>query len=68
MPHITLCAADLGLGACWIGAFDPELARDALGLPPGIVPLALTPLGFPDEAGRPKIRKEMREIRHDERW
>ncbi len=68
MDHLILCAADLGLGACWIGAFDPQPAREALGLPLGIELLALTPLGFPDDAGRPKIRKELRDIRHDEHW
>ena len=68
MDHLTLCAADLGLGTCWIGAFDPQTVRAALGLPDGIEPLAMTPLGFPAEAGRPKQRKPMHEIRHDERW
>lgn len=68
MDHITLCAADLGLGTCWIGAFDPATVREVLGLPEGVEPLAMTPLGYPAEAGRPKQRKNLSEIRHDERW
>lgn len=68
MDHLTLCAADLGLGTCWVCAFDPAIVRDALGLPAGIEPLALTPLGYPAQAGRPKQRKPLAEIRHDERW
>ncbi|HOW96345.1 MAG TPA: nitroreductase family protein [Kiritimatiellia bacterium] len=68
MDHMTLCAADLGLGTCWIGAFDPKKARDILGLPEGIEPLAMTPLGFPDAPPRPKSRKETAEILHYERW
>lgn len=68
MDHMTLCAADLGLGTCWIGAFDPAEARAALGVPDSVDVLALTPLGFPDDAGRPKSRKSLEEIVHWERW
>ena len=68
MDHLTLCAADLGLGTCWIGAFDPPVLRDLLNLPEGIEPLALTPLGVPDETGRPKKRKAAREFLHWETW
>ncbi|MBP7830449.1 MAG: nitroreductase family protein [Kiritimatiellae bacterium] len=68
MDHMTLCAADLGLGTCWIGAFDPKRVRVALGLPEEIEPLAMTPLGFPEAAPRPKVRKEACEILHYERW
>jgi nitroreductase len=68
MDHLTLCAADLGLGTCWIGAFQPDAVREALGLPDGVEPLAMTPLGYPADPGRPKQRKPLDEIRHDERW
>ncbi len=68
MDHMTLCATELGLGTCWIGAFNPAVIREVLGLPEGIEPLALTPLGYPADPGRPKRRKAMEEIRHDERW
>ena len=68
MDHLTLAAADLGLGTCWIGAFAPELVRAALGLPEGIEPLAMTPLGWPAVAGQPKQRKAAAEIVHHERW
>ncbi len=68
MDHMTLCAASLGLGTCWIGAFDAEKVRAALGLPEGIEPLALTPLGWPADAGRPKRRKPLGDLLHRERW
>jgi nitroreductase len=47
MDHIILQAAELGLGTCWIGAFNEEEARKALGLPFNLEPVALTPLGYP---------------------
>lgn len=68
MDHMILCAASLGLGTCWICAFDPTRVRRALGLPDGIEPLALTPLGFPAKEGREKSRKPLSETVHWERW
>lgn len=44
MDHITFAAADLGLSTCWIGAFDPLSAREILGLPPEVEPIAFTPV------------------------
>ena len=57
MDHLILAAADLGLGTCWIDAFDPAAARAALQLPQDVVPVALTPLGYPADAPKPKTRK-----------
>lgn len=68
MDHMTLCAADLGLGTCWIGAFDPVKVRHILNLPEGIEPLAMTPLGYPAEAVRAKSRKALDELVHRESW
>ncbi len=45
MDHLILAAANLGLGTCWIGAFDPVAACAVLGLPEGVEPIAFTPLG-----------------------
>jgi nitroreductase len=62
MDHLILQAADLGLGTCWIAAFDPPAARRLLDLPPDWEPIAFTPLGYPDDAGRPKSRKPLDEL------
>jgi nitroreductase len=66
--HMTLCAQELGLGTCWVCAFDPSAAREVLDLPEGVEPLALLPLGYPAEVGRPKERKKLSEIVHRERF
>lgn len=68
MDHMTLCAADLGLGTCWIGAFDPAKVRTILHLPEGVEPLAMTPLGKPADNPRPKSRKELKDITHYDTW
>ena len=68
MDHLTLAAADVGLGTCWIGAFDPQAAREVLGLPPGVEPIAFTPLGYPADQPRPKVRKELSALVRYEHW
>ncbi len=68
MDHLILAAAEQGLGTCWIGAFDPDAAREVLGLPEGIMPVALTPLGYPADKARPKLRKPAAELVHRDRW
>jgi len=46
--HILLAAAALGLGSCWVGAFDEGQAAEALNLPEGLRPVALIPIGYPE--------------------
>jgi nitroreductase len=66
--HMTLAATDLGLGSCWIGAFDPEAARKTLGVPSTSEPLILLAFGHPNETGRPKVRKELKDLVRYENW
>jgi len=68
MDHLVLAAADLGLGTCWIGAFDPIATREVLGLPDDVDPIAFTPLGYPADQPRPKRRKTLTELVRYERW
>ena len=62
MDHLILAAASLGLGTCWIAAFDPSAARQILHLPEGVEPVAFSPLGYPADAPRPKQRKPLSEL------
>ena len=62
MEHLVLAAAAEGLGSCWICAFDPAHIRQALKLPDGQEPVAVTPLGFPAEHPAPRPRKSLDEI------
>jgi nitroreductase len=66
--HLTLAAANEGLGTCWVCNFDENKAKAALGVPAEIRLVAMTPLGFPDPKAplRPFKRKDLKEmIRHD---
>jgi nitroreductase len=68
MDHLILAAADLGLGTCWIGAFDRQMAREVLALPADVEPIVMTPLGYPADQPKPKERKPLSELVRYERW
>lgn len=68
MDHLILAAADQGLGTCWVAAFDPAAAREILGLPDEVEPVAFTPLGYPADEKRSKKRKSLEEIIRYEKW
>ena len=57
MDHVILAATNMGLGTCWIGAFDPNAARKFLELPQEMEPIAFTPIGYPADHVRMKKRK-----------
>lgn len=62
MEHMILAATDLGLGTCWIAAFDYNGAREVLGLEDGLEPIAFTPLGYAEELNFHTMRKDLDEI------
>ena len=68
MDHLILAAADAGLGTCWIGAFDPDAAREVLNLPHDVEPIAFTPLGYPDDQPQAKKRKASSDLVRYETW
>ncbi|OQX87377.1 nitroreductase [candidate division KSB1 bacterium 4484_87] len=47
MEHLVLAATELGLGACWISAFNEEKVKKLLEIPEHIRVVALSPLGYP---------------------
>lgn len=57
VENIMLCLVAEGLGACWVGSFNEKAAAGALGLPPGIRPLAMVPLGHPARRPYPTSRE-----------
>jgi nitroreductase len=68
MDHLILAAASVGLGTCWIGAFDADAARQVLGLPEGVEPVAFTPLGYAADTPGSKKRKVLSDLVRYERW
>jgi len=69
VQNMILVAHELGLGTCWIGAFDEAKVKDALGIPKEVRVIALISLGYPAETkGSVTERKPLEEILHYERW
>jgi nitroreductase len=44
--YSMLKASELGLGTCWVGAFDEAKVKDACGLKEGLRPIAMLTLGY----------------------
>ena len=47
LDHISLAAVELGLGTCWIGAFNEDMVKEILGIPKEIRVVELMPIGYP---------------------
>ncbi len=62
MDHMILAATDLGLGTCWICAFNPDEAKSVLKLPENVEPVAFTPVGYPADSPKTKKRKNLADL------
>ncbi|MEM3019182.1 MAG: nitroreductase family protein [Candidatus Bathyarchaeia archaeon] len=60
VENMLLAAHGLGLGACWIGAYQDEKVKEALGLPDHLKPIAIIPIGYParQPPARPRLPVE----------
>ena len=61
--HIALEATELGLGTCWIRAFDSRGTEELLGLPEGVSVLCLLTVGYPAQDPPPRARVPLEDIR-----
>ncbi len=65
IDHLTLAAAEKGIGSCWICNFYVEKTVEFFGLPGHLEPVAFLSLGYPKDKAdmqREKIRKDLSEI------
>jgi nitroreductase len=70
VQNLLLAARAAGLGAALITLplWSTFLARRALGLPWGVKPCAVVPLGWPRGKYGPTTRRDVREVVHWDRW
>ncbi|MCW3997835.1 MAG: nitroreductase family protein, partial [Candidatus Bathyarchaeota archaeon] len=69
LDHISLVAVELGLGTCWIGAFNEKKVKQILGIPEEVRVVELMPLGYPSFEGvKDKIRLPFEKIVKHDRW
>ena len=68
IDHMTLAAHSLGLGTCWVGAFNEAKVKDTLGIPDQVKIVQMLPLGIPAASGTPKPRKGLEQIVVYDSW
>ena len=59
---MILQAFELGLGTCWIGAFNEGEVKKILKVPESIRVVAMTPLGYPNQPPSQRVRKGLNQI------
>lgn len=63
LDHMTLQAASLGLGTCWIGAFNEKEVKKLLKIPESVRVAAIIILGYPkSDKVYEKDRKQLEEL------
>ena len=66
--YIQLAATALGLGSCWVGAFDEFKVKNIIKAPEYVKPIAIIPIGYPDEIPYSSNRRNLDDLVHDEKF
>ncbi|MFH1641324.1 MAG: nitroreductase family protein [Nanoarchaeota archaeon] len=68
IENMLLAATSLGLGSCWVGAFEEQKIRTLLKLPETIMPHAIVTIGYADEKPLLPQKKKLEWITRLEMW
>jgi len=68
LEHISLQAAELGLGTCWIGSYQEEKVRAIAGIPDDIQIIELMGLGYPADKRKEPKRQAIEDIVCFDKW
>ena len=66
--NMLLEAHNLGLGTCWVGAFDKNVVRRALGIPEESVPQIIITIGYADEYVEVPIKLPLESVMYFNGW
>ena len=64
--YVQLAAAALGLGSCWIGAFEEPDVQRIIKTPAAWRPIAILPVGIPADVAKPRARRPLTNLVHPE--
>ena len=62
--YAQLAATALGLATCWVGAFEDQQVRQAIGAPSALRPVVILPLGYPAESPLRTSRRSLEDLVH----
>jgi len=62
MQNMVIAGWTLGVGSCWIGAFNEKKVKESLKIPDRWKVVALVTLGYPSEQPKPKKKKAFEEL------
>lgn len=68
IENMLLTAHSLGLGACWVGAFDEDKIRRLLSLPEQADVHAIITIGYPDEKPEMPTKFRIEHMMFFEKW
>ena len=76
IENMLLMACELGLGTNWIDLTTTDFAeefnlkklKEYLFIPEKVIPIAIIPLGFPEETPPPPARRRIRDLIHKDFW
>ena len=60
--NLSLAAHAHDLGTCWVGDFDENAVRHLLQIGEQFRPIALVPVGYPNESPNPRWRRPLSEV------
>ncbi|ODS38968.1 MAG: hypothetical protein A7316_06645 [Candidatus Altiarchaeales archaeon WOR_SM1_86-2] len=68
IQNMLLASASLGIGTCWVGAFNENAVRKILKIPAGVRPVAIISLGYgAEKPGMPR-RMNLKDVVHYEEF
>lgn len=62
--YAQLAATSLGLATVWVGAFNDDAVRKAIGIGNDLQPVAILPIGYPAEHPEPAPRRALTDLVH----
>jgi len=68
IENMVLTAWDLGVGSCWIGAYNEGGVKQLLSIPDRLRVVSMLVLGYPAQEPGSKRRKSLSEIVHYEKY
>jgi nitroreductase len=68
LEHISLQAAQLGLGTCWIGAFDADGVKKIMKIPENVAIIELMTIGYAADEWKEPKRENIEKIVCYNKW